>query len=290
MNNKKHSLYILIAILSVFFIFFSCSSAPKNPGDINSLRIQAEDGLESANREAGKGNFEIALSLLTGYKRNAVLADDPSLIIRVCLARGNIFYSLGMTDEAFTEWDQAVAEAVRYANSELLSVSRIFYARGNLLSGRASALSVLDEVTRESVNIKSNRLYIAFSWQVRGLALRELGRWTEAEDAVKRSLDIHVKDRKLENASYDWYTIASIRSLSGNTSGAIQALEESIALDRRIENSWGLAASWRAMGDVYRKAGRNKEALESYIRARAIYIAMGSENEVAEIDSRISGF
>jgi tetratricopeptide (TPR) repeat protein len=146
----------------------------------------------------------------------------------------------------------------------------------------------LDIVTEESANIRTNRLYAAFSWQVKGLALRSLERWDEAEEAMRRSLDIHERDRHLENASYDWYAIASIRSMSGNTKGALQALESSIALDRRIENSAGLAASYRAKGDVYRRDNRNDEALEAYRRARTIFAAMGKDHEVEQIDNRIN--
>jgi tetratricopeptide (TPR) repeat protein len=287
-NNIEYYFQYVFLFLIFLIILNSCSSAPRNPGDIFNLRNQAESGLVSANREAAVGRFENAFALLTEFKRSAILADDPSLIIRISLSRGNILYALGRTDEAFAEWEQAIAEAVRFGNIELLSVSRIFYARGNLLSGRASPASVLNEINRESINIRNDRLYIAFSWQVRGLALRSLGRWNEAEIAMKNSLEIHEKDRHIENASYDWYIIASIRSLSGDTFGALQALESSIALDRRIENSWGLASSWRAMGDVYRNAGRNEDALQAYRRSRDIYFAMRSAHEVEEIDRRIS--
>jgi len=265
----------------------SCSSAPKNPGDIYFLRTQAEDGLDSANKEAAKGNFSIALSLLTSFKQNAILTDDMSLIVRICLARGNVLFSLGRIDEAFAEWDHALNEAALFNNAELISISRIFYARGNLLSQKASTQSVLDEVIRESPNLKIKH-YIAFSWQVRGLALRDLGLWREAEAAVRQSLAIHEKEKRLENASYDWYIIASIRSLAGDLYGALNALDTSIALDRRIENSWGLASSWRAKGDVLRKDGRETEAVEAYTRARAIYAGMRSEWEAAEMDRRIN--
>jgi len=111
------------------------------------------------------------------------------------------------------------------------------------LSGISSAQSVLDEATLESANIRNDNLYIAFSWQVRSLALRELRSFSEAENAARRSLDIHEREGYLENASYDWYLIASIRSLAGDTQGALQALNSSIELDRRVENSWGIAAS-----------------------------------------------
>jgi tetratricopeptide (TPR) repeat protein len=279
---------ISIFILLVIFGLYSCSTAPKDTGDINTLRKSVETGLESANREVGQGNFINAENFLIEYKRMAVLTDDSSLITRVCLSYGNVLLSLGKTKEAYAEWDQAIAEAQKYGNKELLSVAKIFKARGNLLSENATPQSVIDEVNREIVNIKNN-LYTAYSWQTKGLAQRALGSsYKEAEESIKKSLDIHEKEKALENASYDWYTIASIRSLAGNTQGALQALESAVKLDRRIENSFGLAADWKAMGDIYRKMGRNEDALEAYKRSRAIFKALGNENEVADIDKRMS--
>jgi tetratricopeptide (TPR) repeat protein len=281
--NKKVCVFLLLIIL----VLSSCSTAPKNTGDINILRKTAEEGLKSANKEAGQGYFANAQNLLTEYKRMAILTDDPSLIVRVCLSYGNVLLSLGKTDEAYAEWDQAVTEAQKSGDKELLSVTKVFKARGNLLSGRAAAQSVLEDVNREIVNIKTNNLYVAYSWQTKGLAQRALGSYREAEDSIKKSLGIHEKEKALENAAYDWYTIASIRSMAGNTAGALQALETAITIDRRIENSFGLAADWRAMGDIYRKMGKNDDALEAYKRARAIFEAMGNTEEVAEINKRM---
>jgi len=285
---RRTLIYTFFAAGFFMLVFASCSTASKNPGDVYTLRSNAESMLEAANNDAGRGNFENALLVLDECKRKAMLVDDPSLIIRSRLSRGNVLLALGRTDEAFAEWEFAVSEAQKFGNAELLSVSKIFRARGNLISGRAGAQAVLDEVNRESANIKNDRLYLAFSWQVRGLALRVLGSHREAENSIKRSLEIHERDRYLENASYDWYIIASIRSLAGDTAGALAALDSSIALDRRIENSWGLAASWRAKGDVYRKQGRHNEADEAYRHALAIYLAMPNEHEAAVTQQRLN--
>jgi len=278
----------IIGIFTLIILgFSSCSTAPKNTGDVNVLRKSAEIGLESANKESGKGNFTNAQNLLIEYKKQAILADDPSLIIRICLSYGNVLLSLGKTNEAYAEWDQAVAEAQKSGDKELLSVTKIFKARGNLLSGKSTAQSVLEEVNREIGNVKTNKLYIAYSWQTKGLAQRDLGSYTEAEFSIKKSLEIHEKEKALANASYDWYTIASIRSMGGNTAGALQALESAIKIDRRIENSFGLAANWRAMGDIYRKMGKNDDALEAYKRARSIFEVLGNKDEVTAIDNRM---
>ncbi|MCL2208683.1 MAG: tetratricopeptide repeat protein [Treponema sp.] len=272
----------------VIFILCGCSSKPKNKGEIFALRNRAENMLALGNREASRGNYENAHAIFLESKRNAVLSDDPSAIIRCSLSLANNLYSLGRVDEAFIEWEKAVAEAENSKNTELLSVTRIFLARGRLFSGRTPAASVLEEVNRNQGYIKTDRLYIAFSWQVKALAQRALGAYSDAENSIRNSLEIHEKDMYLENASYDWYTLASIRSLAGNTQGALTALSSAILIDRRIENSWGLAASWRAVGDVSRKAGREKEALEAYSRARAIYEAIGNDFETAQIDQRMN--
>jgi tetratricopeptide (TPR) repeat protein len=281
--NKVTGFLLLLIILG----FGSCSTKPKSSGEVYNLRSYAEKGLEAANKDAEQGNFYNAEKLLIEYKRMAVMADDPSLITRICLSYGNVLLSLGKTDDAYIQWDQAIAEAQKSNNGELLSTSRIFKARGNLLSGRESAQSVLDEVNREIGNIKTNNIYIAYSWQTKGLAQRALNLYREAEDSLKRSLDIHEKEKTLENASYDWYIIASIRSMAGDTQGALQALETAISIDRRIENTFGLAANWKACGDVYRKMGRDEDAVKAYERSRAIYEAMGNKEEAAAVDNRI---
>ncbi|MCL1955379.1 MAG: tetratricopeptide repeat protein [Brevinematales bacterium] len=287
MKLKIKSLFIITGIAFLMPVIFSCSSQPEKQGDINQLRVQADMLLESGNRETGKGNYNNALILINESKRLATLADDPSLIIRSSLSRANVIYSLGRVDEAFAEWEQAVSEAQQFGNDELLSAAKLYRARGELISGKKSAQSVLDIVNSEQANIKINQLYIAVSLQVKGLALRSLGKYKDAEDAFLQSAEIHEKNLYFENASYDWYSIASSRSLSGDFNGSIQALEKSIEIDRRIENSWGLAASWRSMGDVYRKIGNEQKALEAYNRSISIYRAMGNNYEISQTEARM---
>jgi len=276
----------IIIFVTVIFIF-SCSSKPKNSGDVIHIRAQTEKELALANKEAGQGNYVVAQGLLEECKRKAILTDDWGLIIRCGLSLGNVLFSFGREGEAFSEWEKAVQLAQKYGNKELLSVSKIYQARGMLISGNASAKIVLDEVNSEAANIKNDKLYIAFSWQVKALAYRALDSYKEAENAFKQSLSIHDKEKYLDNASYDWYNIASIRSMSGDTQGAIKAIEEAIKIDRRIENSWGLAANWRAMGDIQRKAGNSQASNEAYQRAKDIYTALMSFKDAAEIDKRM---
>jgi tetratricopeptide (TPR) repeat protein len=285
-----------VVFLMLPLIFAACSTAPKNSGEVYQIRAQAENQLDMGNKTADRGDYETALVLLNEARRLAIITDDPGLLIRTALSRGNVLFSLGRAEEASASWEAALAEAEKRGTPELAAVSRVHIARGRLLSpGGASsdllrkseAASVLEQVNREMNSIKSDKLYTAFAWIVYGLAERDLGRHAEAEASVKRSLAIHEKERYFEQAAYDWFLIASIRSLSGSTAGAAQALESAIGFDRRVENSWGLAADWRALGDVYQKAGKAAEAREAYSRAAAIFRALGEDGAAAEAENRI---
>jgi tetratricopeptide (TPR) repeat protein len=254
---------------------------------VYSIRKQAETQLALGSRQADRGGFETAMVILDEAMRLAVVADDPGLRIRVGLSRGNVLFSLGRGEEAEKDWNDALSEAERDDSSELAAVSRIYIARGKLLSaeGKSAAQTVRDEVDRNLSRIK-DRYYTAFAWTIIGLAEKELGRYAQAEAAVRRAVEIHEKDHYFELAAYDWFMIASFRSLARDYRGALQALEAAIAFDRRVENSWGLASDWRAMGDVHRKAGNNEASRAAYLRAAEIFHAIGNREAAEQAHSR----
>jgi tetratricopeptide (TPR) repeat protein len=225
-------------------------------------------------------------------RRIAISVDDPSLRIRTGLSRGNILFSLGRREEATAAWNAALAEAETLKTQELAAICRIYGARGRLLGAAADAASgagttegaaqaaaeVKAELNRELGFIKTDQLSLALGWTVMGLAEKESRRFTEAEAAVKKALAVHEKGNYLEQAAYDWYLIASIRSVAGRYDGACEALEQAIALDRRAENSWGLATDWRALSEVYRKAGKTAEAEAAAEHSAEIFKSLGIEN------------
>jgi tetratricopeptide (TPR) repeat protein len=245
-------------------------------------RKGAEIQLEQANRQAERGDFEEALALLEVAWQFAVAADDPGLRVRSTLSRGNILFYQGKEDEAARAWEEALAEAEAAGDAELASVVRIYRARGRLLAAEergTAAAAVKREVSAEISRIKKDKPSIALGWTVIALADKEGRRFDDAEAAARKALDIHLKGNYLEQAAYDWYLIASIRSVAGDYTGAQAALEETIALDRRAENSWGLAMDWRALAEVYRKAGNAGRSEAAATRSEEILQALGRSPE-----------
>jgi tetratricopeptide (TPR) repeat protein len=244
----KTPVFFLAVLCSLICLgTLACSTAPKKPPEVFTQRTAGERQLELANREADRGDFQMALDLLEEARRIAVSADDPSLRIRTGLSRGNILFSLGRRDEASAAWDAALGEAESLKNQELAAACRIYRARGRLLAAVAdgsaaqATAEVRTEVNRDIGLIKTDKLSEALGWTVMGLAEKESRRFTEAEAAVKKALD------------------------------------KAIALDRRAENSWGLATDWRAMAEVYRKAGKTAEAAAASERSKEIFESLGIE-------------
>jgi len=281
--RSHYSLFLCYLLPAVCYLFLACSSLPRNPGDVYDTRKDAETQLEMGTAQADRGSFAAALVFVNEARRLAVITDNSSLLIRSGLTLGNVLSALDNADGAFEAWNKALEEANLIGNRELAAVCRIHIARGKLLSqdGKNAAQSVLDDVTRDLAMIRSDEMYIAFAWTVIGLAEKELGRYTAAEEAVRRALAIHEKNRSLELAAYDWFMTASFRSLSGDSGGAVKALESAIEFDRRTENSWALANDWQALGDVRKKAGNLDAARAAYTRAADIFRALGN-SEAAE--------
>ena len=303
----KSNPFFLFIILFFIIFFSACSSAPKRPVEVRADRDMALSQLNLANQSANRGRFEEALGLLEEARRLAVSTDDPALRIKTTISRGDFLFSLGRYTEAFREWESAASEADS-KQAVLASLARIHSIRGQLIyselglseeslnenennEGKKITLSSVDELRaqlgKEMAAVSSDALSNATAYVTLGLTEKQAQRWAEAETAIKRALDIHEKNVYLEDAAYDWFLIASVRSVAGNYDAAIEALRTAINFDRRAENGYGLASSWQAMGEVYLKAGRAEESRAALSRAAEIYRAIGLNDKAEAITGKL---
>jgi tetratricopeptide (TPR) repeat protein len=243
--------------------------------------------LDLVHKAVDQGNYEQALSLLEEALRLAVSTDDPKLLIREGLSRGNILYALGRPEEADAVWNRALAEAEQAGEAELAAIVRIYKARSMLLTDGTTADTVKAQVHTELGAIGSDKLSLALGWTVIGLAEKEQRRWAEAEGALQKALAIHEKDNYLEQAAYDWFLIGSVRSIAGQYEMALDALGKAISFDRRAENAYGLGKDWQAHGDVCTKMGNLDEAAAAYRRSAAIFRSIFLEQEALQVEERL---
>jgi tetratricopeptide (TPR) repeat protein len=292
---------ILVPLLAVVLLLTSCSSAPKRPAAIYTERNTAYNLLELAGRTANQGKYADALLILEDVQRAAVSVDDSPLLVRTAVTRGNVLFSLGRHDEAFLDWEAAQREAESSGESDLATLAAIYSCRGRLVlltnAGTNTGVEeIRDQVGRLISSIKTNREAQASGYLVLGMAEKELGRYAEAERALRSAIAIHEKDLYLEEAAYDWYFLASIFSVSGRYDNALAALTTAISFDRRAENGFGLASNWQAMGEEYQKkslsvdpaeAGAVRaEAVQAFRRAADIFRAIFLEEEALKAEAK----
>jgi tetratricopeptide (TPR) repeat protein len=246
-----------------------------------------ETQLQIANTEADRGNYTEALSLLAEAWRMAVSTDRPVLRARVGIARGNVLFYMGRRQEAEDAWETARKEAEAAGNIVLAAACRIYRQRSALSADGSGAEGVLAAVQAELGNVKSDKLFTALAWTVIGLAEKELGRFENAEKSIQNALSIHEGGRYLEQAGYDWYLIASVRSVAENYQGALNALDAALGFDRRAENTFALGMDWIAKGDVLRKMGR-EEAEAAWRRAAEIFRTLLLEEQALAAEARIT--
>jgi len=294
-NTKKVQFFFLLFIPCFTFLILSssCSSAPKKPVEIFTDRIMAANQLNLANHTANRGRYDDALLILEEAWRLALSTDDPALRIKTTISRGSILFYLGRHDEAFRSWEIAAAEGDASNHAVLAALARIYTIRSTLVllgaEGQGSGTDGIVEeykvdLSREMSIVKSDSLAVAAGYVTLGMAEKQLGRWAEAESTVKKALEIHEKSIYLEDAAYDWFLIASIRSMAGNYNAALEALRTAINFDRRAENGFGLASSWQAMGDVHQKAGQTEESRAAWRRAADIFRAIGLAEKAEKLE------
>ena len=296
-SNGRNVLFVFL-IIFLCAAFSGCSSVPKKAAEVFTERNLSANQLNLANQTANQGRYEDALHILTEARRLALSTDDPPLRIKSAMSRGNILFSLGRHAEAFEEWENAAAEGEDSGEPVLAALARIYAIRGRLVllanetgesgsDGSARAAEFKIRLTEELAFVKSDPLSGAAGYVTMGLAEKQLGNWAEAENIVLRAQEIHDKNRYLEDAAYDWFLIASIRSVAGNYESSLQALRMAISFDRRAENGFGLASSWKAMGEVHKKYGRSEESVKAFRRAADIYRAIGLLERAEQLEDQL---
>jgi tetratricopeptide (TPR) repeat protein len=266
-----------ISLLIAVFVFVSCSSAPEKPAEITTLREMGKTQLDLAGREIDRGNYDNAMFYLDDAWNYAVRSDDPSLRIKVRLTRGNAFFYQGNEAAASEDWQAALSEAEDEKTEELAAAAKIHIERGRLLKAiKDKSLSAIEIeeiksiIVSEMEQIKTERLYIALAWTVLGLSEKEEHAWDNAEKSFLNALEIHEEGMYLEQAAYDWYLIASVRSLSNQYESAVDALMMAVSFDRRAENSYGLSSDWNALAGVYSKMGDSEKSEAANNRSEEI--------------------
>ena len=283
MAEKVNDLFYapLVAVLILFLLFASCSSAPKRPMSVTGAADKAYVFFESGNEGLTKGDLKQAGKDLEKAYNIAVSIDDSSLLCRVSLSA--IVYKILKGDVGKAESDGpfssyscddllSMAEdfASRTENALLKDICPVYHARILLAENPDSvenaekAVSVMEG--KDKVFAKEP-FYLGFYYRTMGDALRVLERYQEAGAMYEKAAEIHLKNRYLYELGVDWYLCAAVRSLSGNRKAALEAVDTALKYDRAAENTFAIASDYEAYARILLKHSPSSEDMASAVRA-----------------------
>jgi tetratricopeptide (TPR) repeat protein len=275
MKNK-----LICCLLVAVPMMMGCSSLPKGPVEVTTMRTQAAQDLDLANQAADDGDYANALAQVKEARRLAVGADDCELRIRTQLAEGNILYGLGKSEEGAQAFSGAGAEAGTLSEaeggSELRALCSLYRARAALTPDAASpdTKQLRASVAALLPVLKGKVLDQALCYRTLALADKNLQQYDAALSDINEAINLHNKGYFLKAAAWDYYFEASIYSVSGRYDQALASLQQALELDRRTENTAGLASDWEALAEVYGKAGKADQAKAAKVRAQEIQKSM----------------
>lgn len=154
------------------------------------------------------------------------------------------------------------------------------------------------------VDAMTGRYSEAIQWFHEGLALAQASNdpWFEALSLTEiinvESLAGHAEHayERLQSAVDAWRATGDPRfiafglnifSLSavriGRFGEARRAIEESIVINRSVEDRWGLGSAYRGLGLMEQEQGRHAEALEAFQQSRSVLADLGARWEEARV-------
>ena len=197
----------------------------------------------------------IGRQLLAGESLNQTPADDSRVIVNsysnLLFLEKSLSFRTGNTyaanQDGSTSQSESIGIEILKELVELLKQGQECYHSGDL-EGAIAALEKALEI--------DPKLHIV--WNSLGIALSDLGRYSEAIAAYEKALEIDPKDHSA------WSGLGNALGYLGRNSEAIAAYEKALEIDPKYHYAWN------GLGATLNDLGRNSEAIAAYEKALEI--------------------
>ncbi|HKQ77181.1 MAG TPA: CHAT domain-containing tetratricopeptide repeat protein [Blastocatellia bacterium] len=102
----------------------------------------------------------------------------------------------------------------------------------------------------------------AVAWNNLGYAYKSLGDFSKAEEAIKKSLQLHRIAGRQENVGVELDTLGMIYRGQGKWEQAIEHCQQALAIFREIKNAHHISVALGALGGIYSDLGDYSRALD----------------------------
>ena len=254
----------------------TCSSAPPKSDTTTDIKNQAADAEISGQRYFGQGRYDLALQFFTQALDANASVDNVDGVIRSRIAIGQVYLAtdrLSAAEDMLTRArEQARARSASLFVDASISVGELYLRNED----PKKSLDILQEAL--STQGKLSPLQTGVLYHDTGAAWKGAGDMVKALDWFTRSLQNNLANKLLESAAADYYMIASIHSKQGDFEGAMADAQQALALDKKIENSRGIAKDLYAMGLIALKKNDSPAAYDYCQRAYSAFASFGDKD------------
>lgn len=285
MNTKKILPVLLGCTLTFASGITSCSSAPKRSMMESTIYNATVSFLENANSCILTGDYEKADFLLGKAHDNAMSIDNYDLLASVALAKVSLCLSFNPPD--FIAAQIELEKAYNYASysefaekqTALCVLGEVRVTIANPETQSAAYNTLLSKLEENKKAVKGDAYNEANFLAAEADIYKLQNNFTAADSAYVAAAKSFTDNRYLSEIGITWYKDAQVRSLNGNKSGALQALENAIHYDRLAENSMALGADYYAKGVILLKGNptpqEKEEAAYALEHSAQIYESAG---------------
>jgi tetratricopeptide (TPR) repeat protein len=187
---------------------------------------------------------------------------DPLITARAVAALGVAFSATSSYAEAIPLLEEAIASATitpALRPDVYLALARAQSAAGNVTESIRVLETSLDFVRKHASDYIG--AYMRFAVHL-SYALTDAGHFEEARDVLEKAMKEHGDDCDRRAQVSNYWTLARIAAMSGETPAALDHMRRAIALLEADEDSLALAKAEGAYGQILVLDGRFKDAQE----------------------------
>jgi len=268
-----------VAALLTLSLAAACSTAPRTTNGVATAKNQAAQ--DSTNGEAyyRQGRYDLALQFFTRSLNAYTSVDNEEGIVQSYNAIGTTYMAMGslaMAEEILIR----ARERSRGMDPTLLAIATKNLGELYLAKGEAQkALGILEEALAMPAGSRTP-MQTGLLFHNLGIAQKDLGNLAKAQDYYRKSLDINLANKLVEQAAGDYYMIAAVHSKNGEYAEAQKNVTLALAADKQIENSPGIAQDLYAMGLIANRRRDAAAAYDYFQRSYLVYTTLGWKPEM----------
>ncbi len=284
-NPVHDGVFRLFLVGLAGLVLVGCSTVATTQEDVEVTiqRKQAVDFARQGDESLVSRNFTQAETYYNQSLEANWATDNLEGVIQAHFSLGLLYLGLGYADRADQEYADALETAGILGNAVMLADCKLNQAKVLLYRDQAAeALAVLDGAMVSIANDKDEVRKAGFLHN-RGAALKVLGRLDEAKKALNEALAINLKLKALKEPAANLYLLAAIANKEEKSAEALKYLDQALVLDKKSENSEGIAKDLYAQSVILRKLNgpdgkpRLNEAWNTLRRSFRVSLATNDE-------------